>query len=63
MSSYKPPKETEHKLEKGQFETLTRLLVDRSSKAALWIMAISTLVLALPIIWQVLKWVVYVSKK
>ncbi len=59
----RPSEKVLRRLTKEEFETLSRLLLDRSSKVAVWIVTISTLVLALPVLWQILLWVVNVSKK
>jgi hypothetical protein len=59
MSSFRPPPKLTNYVKKDDFvDALVRLFIDPWSKVALWIMAISTLVLALPVLWQILKLII-----
>lgn len=63
MSSFRPPPKLTKYLRKDDFvETLVRLFLDPWSKVALWIMALSTLVLALPVLWKIFKLIVASAK-
>ena len=63
MPSIRPTKKIDENIREDRFETLAKLILAGSSKAALWIVAIATAISCLPVLWSILKWAVAMSNK
>jgi hypothetical protein len=63
MPSIRPPTKITKAIRDDHLDKIAQSILDSSSKVALWIMAISTLVLALPVLWSILQWMVRVADK